>query len=229
MGISINATYKLSILQSILGIIRSMSMFSFHKKITTGQWLLYSSAIFAAHIVLGLIIVIALNDWKFVNHALTPVLQYLGLFKITFAEQPLFSLHFLATKSIFVLSNFDPRSSLNLWTLEYDFYTLLVYFAVSLLLGRILAARINDSSTMPIMAIISFTISAFFLSFSISYMTVLEHCSGATWVGFVTLYGLGLDEFELYPIYQIICAAIGILGFIGTYIWLNRSKNVGFS
>lgn len=170
----------------------------------------------------------ALNG-SMVNHVLTPVFQFFGVFQLTWPEQPLGSLHFLATKSILVFSHFDPRSGLNLWTLEYDFYTLLVYVGVSLILGRILAAHTNDSNAMPTKAVISLIISAFFISFSISYMTVLEHCSGATWVGFVTLYGMGLDEFELFPIYQFICAIIGILGFMGTYIWLNRSKNLGFS
>lgn len=205
-----------------------MSMFSFHKKPSTGQWLLTSTGVFALHILLGLIIVIAVNG-KMVNHGLTPIFQYMGIFKLTWPEQPMGSLHFLATKSIFVLSHFDARSALNLWTLEYDFYTLLVYLAVSLLVGRIVAAYLKDPTILPVKAVVLYAVSALFISFSISYMTVLEHCSGATWVGFVALYGLGLNEFELYPIYQIICAIIGILGFLGTFVWLNLGKNRAFS
>ena len=203
-------------------------MFSFHKKTSWGQWLLISSVVLAIHFLLGLMIVIAVNG-NMVNHALTPIFQYIGVFKLTWPEQPLGSLHFLATKSIIVFSHFDARSALNLWTLEYDFYTLVTYLAVSLVLGRVFAKHFNDSSNMPRKALIAFIISAFFTSFSISYMTVLEHCSGATWVGFVTLYGIGLNEFELYPIYQIICACIGILGFVGTSFWLSAGKNRGFS
>lgn len=219
---------NISILIHILGIICNMSMFSFHKKPSTGQWLLLSVGIFALHFILGLIIVIATNG-KMLNHSLTPILQYIGIFKLTWPEQPLGSLHFLATKSIFVLSHFDTRSALNLWTLEYDFYTLVVYVAVSLILGRIVANYSIDSSTMPLKMVIASAVSLFFMSFSISYMTVLEHCSGATWVGFVALYGLGMDEFQLYPIYQIICAIIGILGFVGTIMWTNLTKNRAFS
>jgi len=203
-------------------------MFSFHKKVSRRQWLLLSSAVLVTHFLLGLIIVMVLNG-SIVNHSLTPIMQYLGVFSLTWPEQPMGSLHFLATKSILVFSHYDPRSSLNLWTLEYDFYTLLVYLVVSLIVGRVLAVYINDSGNMPFKAVISFIISAFFISLSISYMTVLEHCSGATWVGFVTLYGIGLDEFQLFPIYQVICAIIGILGFFATLIWLNRSKRLHFS
>lgn len=224
-----NALYiNFSIFKPILGIMHVMSMFSFHKKTSKLQWLSLSLSVLAAHFILGLIIVMILNG-SLVNHILTPAFQFIDVFKLTWPEQPLGSLHFLATKSILVFSHYDPRSALNLWTLEYDFYTLLVYLGVSLLLGRILASYRNDSSTMPFKMVIAFIISGFLVSFSISYMTVLEHCSGATWTGFVTLYGLGVDEFELYPIYQIICAIIGILCFISTYIWLNSSKKLGFS
>lgn len=203
-------------------------MFSFHKKPSTSQWLLCSVGVLVVHFIVGLAIVIAVNG-KMVNHALTPIFQYFGIFKLTWPEQPLGSLHFLATKSILVLSHFDPRSALNLWTLEYDFYTLVIYIAISLILGRLAGFYLLDKTLMPAKVLAAFAASAFFISFSISYMTVLEHCSGATWVGFVALYGLGLNEFELYPIYQIICAIIGISGFAAAVFWLNHGKNRAFS
>lgn len=205
-----------------------MSMFSFHKKPSVSQWLLLSLAIFALHFVVGLLVVSAING-KMPNHGLTPIFQYFGVFKLIWPEQPLGSLHFMATKSIFVFSHYDTRSALNLWTLEYDFYTLFVYLAISLGLGRIVAGYWNDKSTINPKQIALFFTCGAMISFSISYMTVLEHCSGATWVGFVSLYGIGINEFDLYPIYQIIFAIIGILGFIGTFIWLNMNNNRGFS
>ena len=203
-------------------------MFSFHKKTSWGQWSLLSATVLAIHFLFGLIAVIAVNA-NMVNHVLTPIFQYIGVFKLTWPEQPLGSLHFLATKSILVFSHYDPRSALNLWTLEYDFYTLFIYLLVSLLLGRVVAKHFNDPANMPGKAVIAYAFSAFFISFSISYMTVLEHCSGATWVGFVALFGLGLNEFQLYPIYQIVCAIIGIAGIAGTIIWINLGKNRAFS
>ena len=203
-------------------------MFSFHKKISFSQWMLLSLVVLALHFILSLVIVSAING-KMPNHALTPVFQFFGLFKIIWPEQPLGSLHFMATKSIFVLAHVDERSALKLWTLEYDFYTLLVYVVVSLGLGRLIANYQNNEAGMPVKPLLLFFMSGAIISFSISYMTVLEHCSGATWVGFVTLYGLGINEFDLYPVYQIIFAIIGILGFIGTFVWLNLSKSRGFS
>jgi len=217
-----------SIFTSILGIITGMSMFSFHKKTDTKYWLGLSAAILLAHFVVGLLIVMLLN-LNFVNHTLTPVFQYLGLFKLTWPEQPLGSLHFLATKSILVFSHYDARSALNLWTLEYDFYTLVVYIVVSLSLGRIMANQRNSSSKLPRNILLSFVVAGFLVSFSMSYMTVLEHCSGATWVGFVTLYGIGLNEFQLFPIYQVICALIGILGFISLLMRVSAIKSRSFS
>lgn len=203
-------------------------MFSFHKKTSVSHWLLLSLVVFALHFVLGLIIVSAVNG-KLPNHGLTPVFQYFSVFKLIWPEQPLSSLHFMATKSIFVFAHFDERSALKLWTLEYDFYTLMIYLAMSLSLGRLLANYQTNASNLAIKQMVAFFLSAFMISFSVSYMTVLEHCSGATWVGFVTLYGLGINEFDLYPVYQLIFAIIGILGFIGTFIWLNMGKNRGFS
>ena len=205
-----------------------MSMFSFHKRIGAGQWLLLSSAVFATHFLVGIILVAALNG-KMVNHGLTPIFLNIDIFKLIWPEHPVASLHFLATKSIFVFSHYDARSGLSLWTLEYDFYTLLVYLILSFSLGRLLAGYLNETGSVSKKPIFACFISAFFISFSISYMTVLEHCSGATWVGFVTLYGLGFDEFELFPAYQIIIAIIGILGFVGSLVWLIRSKYRGFS
>jgi hypothetical protein len=100
---------------------------------------------------------------------------------------------------------------------------------MSLSLGRLLANYQTNAANVAIKPMLIFFLCAFMISFSVSYMTVLEHCSGATWVGFVTLYGLGINEFDLYPVYQFIFAIIGILGFIATFAWLNMAKNRGFS
>jgi len=203
-------------------------MFSFRKKTSLRHWITLSAGIFLIHFAVGLAVAM-LTNFKPVNHVLTPIFQYVGIFKLTWPEQPLGSLHFLATKSLLVFSNYDSRSMLNLWTLEYDFYTLMVYLGVSLALGRFLASQQNTTPKLPSKIIFSFIFSAFCISFSMSYMTVLDHCSGATWAGFVALYGLGLNEFQLYPIYQVICALIGILGFISLLMRVNAIKSRAFS
>lgn len=137
---------------------------------------------------------------------LNPVGAAFSMFQLIWPEQPLAALEFILSQSFVVLAHKDPRSALNLWTLEYDAITLFVYFIVAMLLGRVLtrppshdAKRNFDISKrgyLPSM------LGASLLIISVTYMTAIEHCSGATWVGFVTLYGLGFDGFDLYPAYQ---------------------------
>ncbi len=204
-------------------------MFSFHDKAQFNRsWLQWTIIILVAHFIVGLIIVTLLNG-KLVNHILLPVFQFLGIFQIIWPEQPLDSLHFLATKSLFAFAHKDPRSGLNLWTLEYDSYTLLIYIVLSALMGWVISTYRQQAISIPIGPAITIAIGLFFVALSVSYMTVIEHCSGATWVGFVGLYGMGFDEFELYPAYQIICAALGIAAVSGGLIWLINSKNRAFA
>ena len=184
--------------------------------------------VFLAHFVIGITIVMALNG-KLVNHILTPVFQFLGIFKLIWPEHPLDSLHFLATKSLFAFSHYDPRSGLNLWTLDYDSYTLLVYVLLSAFMGWVITTYRQQAISIPYGPAIVCGLGITLVALSVSYMTVIDHCSGATWVGFVALYGMGFDEFELYPAYQIICAALGITGVIGGLIWLINIKNRGFA
>jgi len=204
-------------------------MFSFRqKKLDRFQWAKWSIYALGLHFVIGLVLVMVLNG-KVVNHSLVPIFQFTGMFSLLWPEHPLASLHFLATKSLFAFAHHDMRSGLNLWTLEYDSYTLLVYIGLSLIFGWIVATSRERATTIPSSAIITCVAGITFISLSISYMSVIDHCSGATWVGFVTLYGMGFNEFELYPAYQIVCAAIGILTLIAGLLWLNASKNRGFS
>ena len=204
-------------------------MFSFHnKRKFREQWLLWSTIVLTAHLVLGLILTMVLNG-SMVNHALTPIFQFLGIFQIIWPEQPMSSLHFLATKSLFAFAHQDPRSGLNLWTLEYDTYTLLAYVTVSVILGWTVTTYRNQAISIPLGPLYTVLAGGIFVALSISYMTVIDHCSGATWVGFVALYGMGFDEFELYPVYQIICAAVGIIGLIGGLSWLRIIKNHAFA
>jgi len=206
-----------------------MSMFSFHDKTQFNRsWFQWTVAVLLAHFVVGLLLVMALNG-KLVNHTLAPVFQFLGIFQIIWPEHPLDSLHFLATKSLFAFSHYDPRSGLNLWTLEYDSYTLMVYVTLSLFLGWVITTYRQQAISIPLGPAISCGVGVLLVALSISYMTVIDQCSGATWVGFVAMYGMGFDEFELYPAYQIICAALGITGIIGGFIWLINIKNRAFA
>lgn len=177
------------------------------------SWLLYSSLIFIGYFAIGLISITLLNK-GWVNHILNPVGAAVSMFQLIWPEQPLAALEFLLTQSFVVLAHKDPRSALNLWTLEYDAITLLVYFGAAILLGRLLtrppehdASRDYSISTHGHFTAI---LGVSLLVSSVTYMTAIEHCSGATWVGFVMLYGLGFDGFELFPAYQWILFLIGV-------------------
>jgi len=179
------------------------------QKSTTHYWLLVSALVFIIHFGVGLLLVMLLNG-NIVNYVLTPIFQYIGIFKLIWPEQPLGALQFLSTKSILAFAHQDPRSGLNLWTLEYDTITLLIFATLSFSYGWILIKYFTLKPQMKPVFIIFGIIGTLLSAFSVSYMTDIEHCSGATWVGFVALYGMGFDEFELSPIYQWICAVIGI-------------------
>lgn len=203
-------------------------MFSFRQQFDKAQWIRWSLIALGLHFLLGLLLVMLLNG-KIVNHSLTPVFQYTGMFSLLWPEHPLGSLHFLATKSVFAFAHNDPRSGLNLWTLEYDSYTLLAFVVLSLILGWIVTSSRQQATSVPAGALVSSITGIVLLAISISYMSVIDHCSGPTWVGFVALYGMGFDEFQLYPAYQFVCAGIGIFGLAGGLTWLRISKNRGFS
>ena len=189
------------------------------------QWILATILVFIAHIMIGLVIIMSLNG-QWVNHSLLPIFQYTGMFSLIWPEQPFGAIQFLATKSLFAFAHHDPRSGLNLWTLEYDSITLLLYTCTSVFTGWMLVKYLGktDVDRRPAILVAAF-LGAFFLSFSASYMTVIEHCSGATWVGFVSLYGMGFDEFQLYPAYQFISAIIGILALAGGLIQIKSTAS----
>ena len=183
----------------------SPSHFSPQETPRSSAALLYSTLIFFSFFIIALTAITLLNG-GWVNHTLNPVGAYFSMFMLIWPEQPLGALEFILTKSFIVLAHKDPRSALNLWTLEYDAITLIVYSVVAILLGRILARRRAHGNF--IARVITLT-GAGLLVGSVTYMTAIEHCSGATWVGFVSLYGMGFDGFDLFPIYQWILAFVG--------------------
>ncbi len=165
---------------------------------------LYGSLIFLGFFVISLVVITLLNK-GWVNHVLNPVGAYVSMFQLIWPEQPLRALEFILTKSFIVLAHKDPRSALNLWTLEYDAITLMIYSLVAIVLGRMLAYRSTANTT----AHLTTLFGAGLLVSSVTYMTAIEHCAGATWVGFVSLYGMGFDGFDLYPVYQWILFLLG--------------------
>lgn len=176
------------------------------------QWhsLVFGTICFVVSISAGIIVISLLNG-SWVNHGLTPFIQFLSLFQLLWNDNPPEALWFLIKKSLFSLAHKDPRSGLNLWTYEFSSLSLLLYIAVAVFTGRLLARLGQEQKTLRQAGkiLIIFSIGAVLALISMSYMTSIEHCSGATWVGFVALYGLGVDGFSLYTAWQWLLALIG--------------------
>ncbi len=176
------------------------------------HWLSMSALLFVSFFVIGLAAMVLLNGGM-VNHMLFPIGADIAMFQLIWQEQPLSALKFIVTKSLFVFIHQDPRSGLNLWTLQYDSITLLVYLFAALLGGQLInrarqTAQHNTGLLRGLLGVV-LLVAAF------TYMTAIEHCSGATWVGFVAFYGLGFNDFEFYPYYQ---GTLSLLG-LGLLIW----------
>ena len=169
-------------------------------------WLGLSLVLLVIIFISELIIVALLND-GWVNHVRTPVVTYFSLFPLFWMEEPLAALEFISTKSIIMFANHDVRSDLNIWTLEYDLITLLVYSFSALLSGWLITNYYAIAKKKLIIPLAGTGI----LVFTFTYMTAVEHCAGATWVGFVSLYGLGISGFDIYPYYQVVFASTGLV------------------
>lgn len=180
--------------------------------------------LFICNIFAGIVLIAALNG-NLVNHILTPVFQYFSLFSVLWDEKPSGALQFILTKSVVAFAHKDPRSGLNLWTYEFDSITLIIYAIVSLVAAWIIHRFMRSSLTKNAKTGLALgLIGCLLLLLSVSYMTSIEHCSGATWIGFVALYGMGFDEFDLYPLWQWLSASLGIIALSGaTFMQHQRS------
>lgn len=177
------------------------------------SWPVISALLFAGLILVPMLIVMLLNGGM-VNHVLTPVGSYFSMFQLIWPEQHLGALQFILTKSFIVLAHHDPRSDLNLWTVEYDAITLLIYLAVALA-----AARLLHKGPRPGL-VIALT-GAAMVAAAFTYITVLDHCAGPTWAGFVTLYAFDVDPFAISPSWQWMFGGAG-LALLGFGLWQMR-------
>lgn len=178
-----------------------------HPNKRSKHFLSISGALFISFFVVGLVAISLLNGGM-VNFMLFPVGANISMFQLIWPEQPLAALEFIATKSLFVFVHKDPRSALNLWTLEYDSITLIVYLFAALLGGRFISRARQASQHSA--GLVRGLLGLILLVLSFTYMTAIEHCSGPTWVGFVSLYGMGFSGFDFYPYYQGVFALIGL-------------------
>jgi len=157
------------------------------------------------------------------NRILTPLPQYYSLFSALWDENAWAATQLMIKKSFFIIAHRDPRSGLNLWTMEIDSVSIAVYFVIAWLLsGRLLKLRHELDKAKKSLLLSSTIAGSLLICFSISYMTVIDHCAGATWAGFVAIYGMGASEFHIYPAYQIIVAGVGIALLFTSYFILRR-------
>ena len=159
-----------------------------------------SVIIFFAAIALETLALAILNR-EMVNNLLFPISQYLSMFSIIWKDNPWAALQILADKSVLALGSYDAQSGLYLWTLEFDALSLLLHMAGAILIATMLARpRHIFGSAVAGVALVML---------SHTYVTVMAHCAGPTWAGFVALYGLGVEKFPVNSTWQWLFFAAG--------------------
>lgn len=152
-----------------------------------------SIVIFCAALLFETLLLAALNR-AMVNNLLFPVTQYLPMLSIIWEDNAWAATQILAGKSLFAVGHHDARSGLYLWTLEFNTLSLLLH-----LLGAIFIAKLM---ALPARLLGWVTAGVALIVFSHTYVTVLAHCAGPTWAGFVALYGLGVEKFPVNSTWQ---------------------------
>ena len=161
-----------------------------------------SAAIFFAALLVETLVLAVLNR-EMVNNVLFPVTQYLSMFSVIWKDNPWAALQILADKSILAIGHYDTHSGLYLWTLEFDALSLLLHLMASMLIANMIALRWR---------ILGWALGgAALMVISHTYVTVMAHCAGPTWAGFVALYGLGVEKFPVNTLWQWLIFIAGIV------------------
>ena len=173
-----------------------------NNQLTVGKWLASSLVSFII-IIFSLLCIMMIANVGLVNNVNSPIINSISIFPIMFEQNAWETIFIFSNKTLISFGQFDPRSGLYLWTLELDFNTLLVYAIASIISTPLLLAASASQTKVWTLA------GLLMLVFSRTYVTVLAHCAGPTWVGYVVLYGLGADELELTSRWQWVIAIIG--------------------
>lgn len=180
-----------------------------NNQLTVGKWLTSSMVSFFV-IILSLLCIMMIANVGLVNNVNSPVINSISIFPIMFEQNAWETIFIFSNKTLLSFGQFDPRSGLYLWTLEMDFNTLLAYAAVAIISTPLLhaasASQTNNRSTTAWILT-----GLLILIFTRTYVTVLAHCAGPTWIGYVVLYGLGADELELTSMWQWLLAIAGCI------------------
>lgn len=149
----------------------------------------------------GETMLIALLNREIPNNLLLPITQYLPMFSIIWTDNPWAAFQVLADKSLLAIGSFDERSGLYLWTIEFDAVSLLLHIIGAFIIARFIAqSRVTRAMALTGVGL---------LLLSHTYVTVMAHCAGPTWAGFVALYGLGVEKFPVNAMWQWAAAVSG--------------------
>jgi hypothetical protein len=186
------------------------------------NWFILSTGVFLTLVLSGIALMILANG-RLVNTVDFPIKEYFGIFKIIWSDNPWGAIRVMSNKSILLFGHYDSRSTLYLWTLEFNSTALLVYICVSIAGGWLIQHMLTQAGISRGCFYISVT-GYVLLLLSSTYATVLAHCAGPTWVTYVALYGVGFEEVSLNPIWQWVCAIVGGLLMITAIINEHHRK-----
>ena len=200
-----------------------MSNATFARKPNITNWFVLSTVVFIALILSGIVIMMIATG-RLVNAVYFPIQEYFGIFKIIWSDNPWGAIRVLSNKSIIAFGHFDSRSTLYLWTLEFNSIALLAYGSVSIAGGWWLMQLALSQTRVPQTFLLMSVTGSFLLLISSTYATVLAHCAGPTWITYVALYGMGFDEFSLHRIWQWVLAIAGGVLILAAIINEHRRK-----
>ena len=135
----------------------------------------YSVLLFISLILLE-IVLIAVISGDIPNHVTSPFIDFIPTFFITWSDNWYSSLKILFSHSFMVIGHHDAHSDLNLWTIAYYPVTLFVYALASILAGCCLASQKCQRRKIQIFS------ALIMVAFSVTYISMIEHCAGPTWV-----------------------------------------------
>jgi len=179
------------------------------------HWLLLGFFILIGIITASTALLSILNTGYF-NRLVIPIGNYIPMMKLLWQDSFTGAIQFVSTKSLFALAYLDPRSHLNLWTYEFDTISLGVYFISSMYLARTFKTH-TQTSAGNLLALK--VIGSVLILLSVSYMSVIQHCAGPTWIGFVAAYGFGFEGFDHQGIWQILFALCGIVLILFSHLY----------
>jgi hypothetical protein len=137
--------------------------------------LFYIVVLFILLILLELVSLVAITGYS-PNHVTSPLIEFIPTFVITWSDNWYPSLKILLSHSFMVIGYHDAHSDLNIWTIAYYPVTLFVYALGATLAGICLVSQQCQRQKLQILPALLMT------AFSVTYISMIEHCAGPTWI-----------------------------------------------